>query len=494
MNYNYTLIGLFCLIFTHFFSQNEEDALRYSNIDIQGTARYAGMGGAFGALGADITVLSVNPAGMGRYKNNILTGTINLGTGSTSSILNGTENTSLYSKNVLNNLGIIGVSKTSTSNPSPWRKVQFGFAYNRLAEFNDDYTIKGKNDASYSYILADRGYGRTPDELVNYDSHYSSLAYENYLTDYVYDSSGHHYTTQMYSENGSLISNEHSVISSGRIGESAFSLSGNYADKVYLGATIGVDKIIFNRTKTHYESGNSDSLAIDNFSFTENLSTRGNGVNLKIGIIVLPEPWLRLGLALHTATNYYYMKDTWNSEIRTNFKDGESYGESSISSSFIYKMKTPGKAIGSIAFVAKKYGVLSVDLEYMNYGNALLKKHQNSGDSYDFNFENSTSDLIYQSSLNLRVGGEYKITNQFMARVGYALNGQPFKKEYREEASPKSKYSLGLGFRSDQFFIDIAVVHNQQKENYYLYDPQLISNSVQTKQWTNGLLTIGLKI
>lgn len=494
MSYNYTLIGLFCLIFTQIVGQNEEDALRYSNTDIQGTARYAGMGGAFGALGADITVLSTNPAGMGRYKNNVLTGTINVEDATTLSTLNGADNTSNFSKNVLNNLGIIGVSKTSVSNPGPWRKVQFGFAYNRLAEFNDTYTVKGENNASYSYVLADRGYGRTPDGLVNYDGHYSSLAYESFLIDYVNDSNQHYYTTQMYSYNGEGILTEHSVSSKGRVGESAFSLSGNYADKVYLGATIGVDKIIFDRTKTHYESANSDSLAIDNFTFTENLSTRGNGVNLKLGIIVLPEPWLRLGLALHTSTNYYYMRDTWNSELRTSFKDGDRFGIESLSSSYVYKMKTPGKAIGSVAFIAKKYGVVSLDVEYVNYGNALLKNHQNSGDSYDFNFENTTSDLLYQPALNIRAGVEYKITNQFMARVGYGLNGQPFKKEYREEATPRSKYSLGLGFRSDQFFIDLAVIHNQQKENYYLYDSQLISNSVQTKQWTNGLLTIGLKI
>jgi len=494
MRFNNLLTGFFFLICSQLTAQNEEDALRYSNTDIQGTARYASMGGAFGALGADISVLSVNPAGMGRYKNNILTGTLNVGTGTTSSILNGTENTSFYSKNALNNIGIIGVIKTSTGNPSPWRKVQLGFAYNRLAAFNDDYTIKGDNDASFSYVLADRGYGIAANELNNKDPNYSGLAYNNYLIDENYDSSQYYYTTQMYSKNGNMITNEHSVSSRGRIGESAFSIAGNYADKIYLGATIGVDKIIFNRTKTYYESSNSDSLAITNFTFKENLATTGNGVNLKLGIIALPKSWLRLGLALHSPTNYYYIKDTWNSEIKTNFKNGDNYGDKSFSSSFVYKIKTPGKAIASIAVVAKKVGVLSADIEYVDYANALLRKHPNSGDSYDFNFENSTSNLIYKSTLNLRLGGEFKITNQFMARAGYAINGQPFKKEYREAATPKSIYSLGIGFRSNQFFIDLALIHVQQKENYYLYDPQLISNSIQTKQWTNGLVTIGLKI
>ena len=48
-------------------SQNETDALRYSYLNYNGTARYAGLGGAMGALGADMSAISMNPAGMGRY-------------------------------------------------------------------------------------------------------------------------------------------------------------------------------------------------------------------------------------------------------------------------------------------------------------------------------------------------------------------------------------------------------------------------------------------
>lgn len=477
-----------------FIAQNEEDVLRYSSTDIQGTARFAGMGGAFGALGADISVLSVNPAGMGRYKADVLTGTLNLGAGNTSATLNGTENTTNSENLVLNNLGIIGVASTRVDNPSPWRKVQFGFAYNRLAEFNDKYTIKGDNDASYSYVLAARGDGLDPDQLYNFDRHYGSLAYENLLIDHVFDSSQHYYTVQMYDFDETGVAHEHTVETSGRIGESAFSLAGNYADKVYIGATVGIDRIRFKRSRTQFESDNSDSLLIDNFTFVENLTTTGKGVNAKLGVIVLPQSWLRLGLAFHSPTNYYYMRDDWNSEITTNFKGDSSFAETSNTSSFIYKMRTPGRIIGSAAFVAKKHGVISIDCEYIDYGNALLKKHLLAGDPYDFNFENETADLIYQPSVNIKIGAEYKITNQFMGRVGYAVNGHAFKKEYRESARPRTKYSAGIGFRSQQFFVDLAIVHSQEKQNYYLYDPQIIENTVQTKKWTNGLLTIGYKI
>ena len=36
--------------------------------DVIGTARYVGMGGALGALGADLSTIDFNPAGMGLYR------------------------------------------------------------------------------------------------------------------------------------------------------------------------------------------------------------------------------------------------------------------------------------------------------------------------------------------------------------------------------------------------------------------------------------------
>ena len=44
-------------------SQGLEDAIRYSDGDTQGTARFKAMSGAFGALGGDISGISINPAG-----------------------------------------------------------------------------------------------------------------------------------------------------------------------------------------------------------------------------------------------------------------------------------------------------------------------------------------------------------------------------------------------------------------------------------------------
>ena len=45
------------------YSQNLTDALRYSTGETQGTARFKSMSGAFGALGGDLSAVSINPAG-----------------------------------------------------------------------------------------------------------------------------------------------------------------------------------------------------------------------------------------------------------------------------------------------------------------------------------------------------------------------------------------------------------------------------------------------
>src|SRR5690554_1856445 len=54
------------------FAQNESDVLRYSTTDVFGSARFEAMAGSFGGLGADISAIQINPAGMGRFSSSKL--------------------------------------------------------------------------------------------------------------------------------------------------------------------------------------------------------------------------------------------------------------------------------------------------------------------------------------------------------------------------------------------------------------------------------------
>src|SRR3954466_4771231 len=64
----FILVGFSIYIPSLIFAQSDIDALRYSQSSLTGTARYVSMGGAFGALGADFSSLSYNPAGIGLYR------------------------------------------------------------------------------------------------------------------------------------------------------------------------------------------------------------------------------------------------------------------------------------------------------------------------------------------------------------------------------------------------------------------------------------------
>ncbi|MEI6748171.1 MAG: hypothetical protein WCM93_03325, partial [Bacteroidota bacterium] len=108
-------------------AQNEVDALRYSRLSVVGTARYSGLGGAFGALGADFSTLSVNPAGIGLYRSSDFSITPSLNMGSTSSVYLGEKGQDSHLNFNLGNVGFVSVMDAGNPKTSSIRKVMFGF-------------------------------------------------------------------------------------------------------------------------------------------------------------------------------------------------------------------------------------------------------------------------------------------------------------------------------------------------------------------------------
>ncbi|MDE6173655.1 MAG: TonB-dependent receptor, partial [Bacteroides sp.] len=51
-------------------AQTIYDVTKMTEKDLNGTARFVGIGGAMGALGGDISTIATNPAGIGIYRSN----------------------------------------------------------------------------------------------------------------------------------------------------------------------------------------------------------------------------------------------------------------------------------------------------------------------------------------------------------------------------------------------------------------------------------------
>jgi hypothetical protein len=487
----YYLSVILASIFMTGITQTEEDALRYSNLQFGGTARYLGVSGAFGALGADISVLSINPAGMARYKKSEFTFTPNISLSNTeskfgtSSTLNGKENLNVGS------FGIVAVTKQNPEKQNKWNGFQFGFAYNRLADFNESYQIVGNNDTLYnsmSHVFAERSIGTSPELLIENDPFYGDLAYQTYITDY--DTTSGLYSSRMNSQS---IHHDHLVTRKGRVGEYSMAVSGNYNQKFYIGGSIGIPKIYFEETKTHSEIEIADSTEFTHsFTFNEYNLTRGNGINAKIGFIILPTQWLRLGFAYHTRT-FYNLNDQWNTSMNSRVSETETYSYNSFDGNYRYQLTTPSKIIGSASVIIAKKALLSVDYSRINHSTSKLNTDTYYGGNYSFDNENNAIERNYQVANNIQIGSEIKIGDFYMVRAGYAIFQSPYYPSLSVNSFNRSSYSLGLGYRNKKYFFDLGTRYSVWKENYYMYDPLIVANSEIDKSLLNICFTLGFK-
>lgn len=501
-----TIILLLICGFT--FAQTTSDALRFSQSFNGGTARFVGMGGAFGALGGDFGSLNFNPAGLGVYRTSEFTITPSFKNRTVSSDYNGTNGSD--NKNSLNfdNIGFVFSFKPNGDSQDGLVNFNIAFGYNRTNDFNTNALAKGNNDINsimdYFAINADSRY--ICDSLTSPSNNpykpfnkYGVGAWESIMAwnTFLIDTMGgkNHYVASLNSGDGVKQSNSSSI--EGGSGEYVFSLGTNFSNKFYIGATFGITNIDYSTTTTYGEDAYQSNGLLPNGNrfyysdYKQTIETKGTGYNLKLGMIYKPIEGLRLGLAFHTPT-YLKFQETFSYYMYSNFdfsSQETSFDINSPNSRYDYKLETPFKTIGSIAYVFKDFGLISLDYEHVNYSSM---RFRDGGDGYDYANENEGIKDAYQNVNNIRVGGEVKVSNIFL-RGGYAFYPSPYKDGYLNKNANRSIISSGIGYRSHNFFIDASYMYSIQKEKYVFYDLNNV-NPVSTKTTEGKLLvTVGFK-
>ncbi len=475
-------------------AQSDIDALRYSQSYLTGTARYVGLGGAFGALGADFSALSDNPGGIGLYRKSEFTFTPSITSEqSTSQFLSQAGSDNKFNFNI-GNLGLVFTKPLSRDNTSDgWKSINFAIGYNRLADFNTRTSYQGvNNNNSYlDYILQ----GANGTATQNLDQFYQNLAYQTYLIDTTYDNN-HYRSVIPYAGELQRRSSE----TSGSSGEVVISLGANYGNRLYIGGTLGIDYLNYTENTNYQELDPNNTIPdFNSFTLAQNLITTGVGVNFKFGMIFSATDWLRLGAAVHTPT-FYSMHDDYSNTMTSTFDDGTSYVWSSPQGSFDYSLATPFKAIGSAAFIIGKMGLVSADYEYVDYSNMDLSSSSIPGAFFDVN---NTIHQKYTATGNIKLGTEWRIATVYRVRAGYDLFGSPFASG---EAIPgadqaKTAYSVGFGVRDKGFSVDLAyaysITHDYVQE-YSLFNPTnntpiSVPGAINKIETNNFLLTLGFR-
>lgn len=460
------------------FAQNHIDALRYSQESLWGSARYVSMGGAFGALGANATNSSHNPAGLALYTTNEF---------STSLSFNEIENQSNHhqqnsfdkkNKSSLSNISYISANIFNPEDVGDWNRFNFSIGYNILEDYNRDIFINAQQSESalVDYIIDQSNNTEFQDLYVFREL----LAFNTYLIDTINGSSNYFSTI-----NGSNNKNQsYQSQQSGSKNEYYLSFGTAYQNKLFLGATLGFPSITYSENtslrESEYSTNSSNSLHA--YDYNTSLYVSGSGINLKLGLIYKLDKNIRYGLSIHTPT-YYELNEEYSSSINTEWIDTTLTSKSYLGV-FEYSLNTPFKITNSLSFVLKKRALISVDYEYLNFSSSEL-----SSISYSFDSENNLIEEVYSAVSNIRFGTEFRVHEQLSLRAGYAYYQSPFSANLNDQS--KEFLTMGLGFKINQYFIDFAMINSISKENFYLYE----GSSPANLEFTNNrvLISAGLK-
>ncbi len=472
------------LIFATLFAtaQTAFDALRFSMLGFGGTARSMGAAGAFGALGADFSTLSTNPAGIGLYRSSEFTFSPALRYSTAMATYNGMEADDYkYNFNIANT-GVVFALGNDRNPNAKWKRVQMGFGVNRLANFNHNASIAGNNhDNSILHELQAKATGIHPTNLNRFDTW---LAWDTYLfPDTIRNANGVLGYTSAVPDGGVLQTKI--IETSGAINEMVLTLGGNYDDRLYIGGTIGFPTINFREDAIYREIDQGDSIpGFRSLTIEDYLHTTGSGINFKVGIIARPIDWIRIGASLHSPT-VYSLRDDYSRTFRHTTDLPQTYSTSSPKGSYDYTLRTPLRANLNLGFLLKQYGFIGIDYEFVDYSEARFRaRHDN------FTDVNQTIRQTYGAASNIKIGGELNL-NPFRLRGGYALYGSPYKKGFND--FERSSITMGLGFRDQNYFMDFAWIITSYNQDYYLYSPEIV-NAAKIENMVNTMvMTVGFR-
>lgn len=494
MKRNFILTLLLTALTGSAYAQAEMEAYNLSSYDLKGTARSVGMGGAFGALGGDVSGIVINPAGIGVYKSSEIVTTLNFNSSTTSTNLSGTKTDDKKFKFLFDNIAVVGVFPVN-SDAVPL--VNFGFAYNRLKTFDRSIKMNGGNQSySLTEVMASLA-NKSPQGVLteSYDSDanwLSILGYGSYLIDNKGQSGKFESLFKGQFDNSLLMREK------GGIDSYDFSAGTTISDIVSLGATLTVTDINYT-LYTDYTENLLGFGTSNRFSLENHLKTEGSGWQVKVGAIVKPIRELRIGVSYHSPT-WYNMTDYFYAEVN----NGKEYAYTPDIDNFAdYKFRSPDKWTLSLAGIIGKMAIISADYELTNYGNMNYKDINDR----PFTDTNGYISQDFKSSSSVRVGAEVRFTPQITGRAGFSWTESPLKGELANGEItaetvgtnhayilPKDTYNItyGLGYKfTPNFYTDVAFVMKNQKADLYAFgeaDKAELKNNAFT-----GLLTFGYK-
>lgn len=525
---------LFALIIGYSYanSQTIYDGELFSNRELSGTARYVGMGGALGALGADISTMSTNPAGIGLYRSNDVAMTLGYTNNEVKSNFMGEKNSFKVDRIGLKNMGIVF---STPMYGSSLKYLNFGFNYHRSNDFYRSIGMSGTFNTSADggvISIANAMAVQANNSLLNGNDvanasgeggniyanprygWMSLLGFNSYLINPgLVDGEKRYFPHPMTSPNALFHSDER-----GGINQYDFNISMNLSDRVFLGLTIGAYDLNY-RTLTYYDEAFmfENNPKYKEMALLETSSEiDGSGYDFKLGVIVRPienSPF-RIGFAVHTPTFYnlthytnvrfssdIYQRDAENQSLNLLQTDIDTYNELSGDNISDFKLRTPWKFNFSLGHNVGDFLALGAEYEYQDYSSMKFK--------YDGGGSMGVNTDMLKGVHTLKLGLEYRIVPEFAFRAGYNMQSGIFKEDaykeisnnsvltdvqYVNKSNVKNTFTFGVGYAGKVFYSDLAFVFDSYKSDFRPFDDPELNFTKLTSNKSQVLLTLGMRL
>lgn len=501
-----TILVIGVLSMSNIMAQDISDALRYSQDEIQGSARFRALSGAFGALGGDMSAVSINPAGSAIFSRSHASLSLSsLSIDNDVSFFNGRSSSS-DSKVDLNQAGAAFVFQ-STDESSSWKKFVLSVAYDKTANYDDQWFASGTNTNSIDNYFLDYAQGLRLDEISafpgeSYSEAYSEigsfygfgnqqafLGYESYILEPINDTDENTSYTSNIADG--TFNQSYDYIARGYNGKFSFNAATQYEDKLYLGINLNTHFINYEKYTYLNESNSNDGSSVTNVRFANNLLTTGNGFSFQLGAIYKVTNELRAGFTYNSPTWFTITEETTQS-ISTFATDNEGSFTNNISPDIInifpdYNFQSPGKITGSLAYVFGEQGLLSFDYSRRDHTKTKFKP---TSDAF-FASQNEIMNSLFKIANTYRVGGEYKF-KQFSFRGGYRFEESPYKDD--SFYGDLTGYSLGLGYNFGNTKLDLTYDQAERTTNNQLYSVGLTDAATLDTKNSNITLTLGFNL
>ena len=456
-------------------AQDPYDAERFATQDLNGTARYVGMGGALGALGGDISTMGSNPAGTGLLRKSEFT--FSLG-------------------GVFGASGVLGHDggRASVDNAGILISLPVDEGSVRYFNFGVNY-VKNKN--YFSNINTDvLGLGGQFSQTFQV----AGLCNEALADDYWSEGSLVDISAPLRDDDGNLIKDgivleerdgKGTLLGFNGVGASDahyqrathgsdnqvdMNMSVNVSDQFFFGASVGVHNIDYSRESFYEEMGIDEHY----FDFTNWYDTKGDGMDVKLGAIIRPvasSPF-RFGISLQTPT-WYHLEDANGTVLYLD----DQHIQSSVFDPYEYRYQTPWKFGVSLGYTVGSVFAIGAEYQYSDLSTCKYTDFDGYESSY-FAYQNSMMKETLKGQSTLKLGMEIKPVSEFSIRLGYNYVSAPFKSDaYRiimydspfgdtdfTNWKDTHRITFGLGYRYKGGYVDLAYQYNAQKGDFYAFD------------------------